>query len=76
MKVKTSIIITKSVLKEIDATVSRWGNRSLFIEEAVIHYLNRRKRAEKGKRDLDIINRAACELNREADDSLTYKADN
>jgi metal-responsive CopG/Arc/MetJ family transcriptional regulator len=73
MKVKTSITISKNVLKEIDLVISKSGNRSLFIEEAVKNYLMHKKRAVRNKNDLEIINRSADELNKEAGDILSYQ---
>jgi metal-responsive CopG/Arc/MetJ family transcriptional regulator len=73
MKVKTSITLSKSLLKEIDLIISKSGNRSLFIEEAIKNYLIHKKRNLRNKNDLDIINRSADELNKEADDILSYQ---
>lgn len=73
MKVKTSITLSKSILKEIDLIISKSGNRSLFIEEAIKNYLIHKKRNLRNKNDLDIINRSADELNKEADDILSYQ---
>ena len=73
MKVKTSITLSKNLLKEIDAIISKSGNRSLFIEEAIKNYLTHKKRDLRNKNDLEIINRSADELNREANDVLSYQ---
>ena len=73
MKVKTSITVSKNLLKEIDSIISKSGNRSLFIEEAIRNYLIQIKRNLRNKNDLDIINRSADELNKEADDILSYQ---
>jgi metal-responsive CopG/Arc/MetJ family transcriptional regulator len=73
MKVKTSITLSKGLLKEIDLIISKSGNRSLFIEEAIKNYLIHKKRNLRNKNDLDIINRSADELNKEADDILSYQ---
>ncbi len=73
MKVKTSITLSKNLLKEIDSIISRSGNRSLFIEEAVKNYLNHKKRFLRDQKDLEIINRSANDLNKEAEDALSYQ---
>jgi metal-responsive CopG/Arc/MetJ family transcriptional regulator len=73
MKVKTSITLSKGLLKEIDLIISKSGNRSLFIEEAIKNYLIHKKRNLRDKNDLDIINRSADELNKEANDILSYQ---
>ncbi len=51
------------------------SNRSRLIEEAVVDFLARRKRAQREARDLAILNRHAESLNREVRDVLTYQAD-
>lgn len=74
MKIKTSITISKDLIKEIDSVISKSGNRSLFIEEAVIDYLKHRKRLTRDQKDFEIINNHSDELNNEAADILTYQA--
>ena len=73
MKVKTSITLSKELLKEIDAIIATSGNRSVFIEEAVRAYLNAQKRHIRDNNDLEMINRTADELNNEARDVLSYQ---
>jgi len=73
MKVKTSITISKELLREIDRIVSKSGNRSLFIEEAVREYLKGKKRQLRDRNDTEIINRSAADLNSEAEDVLSYQ---
>ncbi|MBP7737502.1 MAG: ribbon-helix-helix protein, CopG family [Spirochaetes bacterium] len=73
MKVKTSITISRELLKEIDRIISKSGNRSLFIEEAVREYLKGKKRQLRDRNDTEIINRSAGDLNREAEEVLSYQ---
>jgi metal-responsive CopG/Arc/MetJ family transcriptional regulator len=73
MKIKTSITLSKNLLKEIDSIISKSGNRSLFIEEAIKNYLNHKKRFLRNQNDLEIINRSADDLNKEAEDTLSYQ---
>lgn len=73
MKVKTSITLSKSLIKEIDTVITKSGNRSLFIEEAIKNYLTLQKRFKRNNNDIEIINRMADELNSEADDILSYQ---
>ena len=73
MKVKTSITISKNLLKEIDLIISKSGNRSHFIEEAINNYLNQKRRITRNKKDLILINNSADELNKEAEDILSYQ---
>ena len=74
MKVKTSITISKNLIKEIDSIISKTGNRSIFIEEAVKNYLIQRKRFIRNQKDIEIINNVADELNKEAEDTISYQA--
>lgn len=73
MKVKTSVTLSKELLKEIDRIISRSGNRSLFIEEAVREYLKGKNRRLRDQNDAEIINRLAGDLNGEAEDVLSYQ---
>jgi metal-responsive CopG/Arc/MetJ family transcriptional regulator len=73
MKVKTSITLSKELLKEIDKIISKSGNRSVFIEEAVKAYLIGKKRQFREQKDQEIINRSSGDLNKEAEDILSYQ---
>lgn len=73
MKVKTSITLSKNLIKEIDTVITKTGNRSLFIEEAIKNYLTLQKRIKRNNNDIEILNRMADELNSEADDILSYQ---
>jgi metal-responsive CopG/Arc/MetJ family transcriptional regulator len=75
MKGKTSITLADSILEEIDNIISLKGNRSLFIEKAIIYYLEKRKKDERNKKDLEIINKTAAKLNKEAEDVLSYQVE-
>ena len=70
MRVKTSITLPEDLLKSIDR---RESNRSAFIEKASRAYLASTERMERDARDLEIINRNAKRLNREAMDALKYQ---
>ena len=73
MKVKTSITLSRDVLEVIDARAGRERSRSEFIEAALRAFLDQTRRDERSARDLDILNRQARRLNREAADVLTYQ---
>ena len=73
MKIKTSITLSKNLLKEIDSIISKSGNRSLFIEEAIKNYINHKKQYLRNQSDLEIINNSANDLNKEAEDILSYQ---
>jgi hypothetical protein len=61
-------------LHGIDRAAGSKQSRSAFIEAVLAQYLRDRARAERGARDLAIINRNAEQLNREALDALEYQA--
>jgi len=48
-------------------------NRSEFIEKAVKDYVERQIQREKDLEDLDILNKKADKLNKEAEDVLSYQ---
>ena len=73
MKVKTSVTLAEDLLKAIDEQSGPHKSRSEFIEKAVRTYISQAIRDRKNARDLDIINRRADRLNREANDVLTYQ---
>jgi metal-responsive CopG/Arc/MetJ family transcriptional regulator len=75
MRVKTSITIDESVLRAIDKATSRTRSRSRVIEDAAREFLARRARTAREARDLDILNAAADELNREMQEVLAFQAD-
>jgi metal-responsive CopG/Arc/MetJ family transcriptional regulator len=75
MRVKTSITIDESVLRAIDKATSGTRSRSRVIEDAAREFLARRARTAREARDLDILNAAADELNREMQEVLGFQAD-
>ncbi len=75
MKIKTSITLDEDLLKYIDDEFGEQINRSQFIEEAVKEYVSRRMHSKRDRTDLEILNRKADKLNKEAADILSYQAD-
>ncbi|MBI3014239.1 MAG: ribbon-helix-helix protein, CopG family [Candidatus Tectomicrobia bacterium] len=74
MKVKTSITLSEELLKAIDKRAKQFKkNRSDFIEAAVWAFVGQLLRDEQNARDLEIINRRADYLNKEAADVLEYQ---
>jgi metal-responsive CopG/Arc/MetJ family transcriptional regulator len=73
MKVKTSITLSRELLEAIDRYQSEYKSRSEFLEAAARSFLARLAREKAERRDLEIINRHAVELNAEAEDVLTYQ---
>jgi metal-responsive CopG/Arc/MetJ family transcriptional regulator len=74
MKEKTSITLSKEVIAGIDRIVGSKRSRSAFIEAVLTQYLRRRARSQVEARDLELINKAADELNAEVEDVLRYQA--
>jgi len=74
MKVKTSITLSEDLLKVIDVCAKQRKNRSDFIEAAVRAFIGQMMREEQNARDLEIINRRADHLNKEAVDVLAYQS--
>ncbi len=75
MKVKTSVAISEEVLAAIDEIAGRPGNRSRVIERALVEFIESRRCEARDARDLEIIDRYADELNREAEDVLAYQVE-
>jgi metal-responsive CopG/Arc/MetJ family transcriptional regulator len=70
MRVKTSVTLPATLLKEIDRHNS---NRSAFLEEAAQLYLAQRAKHDRDAKDSAIFAKAADRLNREAADVLEYQ---
>lgn len=64
MRVKTSVTLPSSLLKEIDRLDS---NRSAFLERAALSYISKRLKSELDAQDAAILERVADELNRQSD---------
>lgn len=75
MKVKTSITLSKELLREIDNLQIQEKNRSGLIERAIRFYIERIKRDLRERKDIEIINKYAEKLNREAEEVLSYQVE-
>ncbi len=75
MKIKTSITLSEEILKEVDKLSGRYGNRSILIEQAVREFLAAGAKRRRDLRDIEILNRRADALNKEAKDVLSYQVD-
>ena len=73
MKIKTSITLSKEVLKAIDLYIGEYRSRSVFIETAARKFIAQLAKKEAERRDLELINRHSETLNAEAEDVLTYQ---
>jgi metal-responsive CopG/Arc/MetJ family transcriptional regulator len=74
MKEKTSVTLSREVLTGIDRIAGPRQSRSAFIEAVLLQYLRDRDRARRDARDIEIINRYAEKLNRDAEDGLDEQA--
>jgi metal-responsive CopG/Arc/MetJ family transcriptional regulator len=70
VRVKTSITLPKDLLGRLDRVDK---NRSALLERAAQAYLAQLERHARDRKDVEIINRNAERLNREAMDALEYQ---
>ena len=75
MKVKTSVTLSEELIEAIDRRGDQFKNRSDFLELAAKAFLARLERDELNARDVEIINRNAKRLNREAADVLAFQVE-
>jgi len=75
MKRKTSITLSPATLQAIDEIAGPRQNRSRVIEQAILEFIERRRREAREARDLGILNRCADRLNREMADVLAYQVE-
>lgn len=74
MKEKTSVTLSPEVLIGIDRLAGSKRSRSAFIDEVLRQYLRERTKVVREARDVEIINRNAKRLNRDAEDGLEDQA--
>jgi len=70
VRVKTSITLPKELLGKLDRMDK---NRSALLERAARAYLLELERQARDLRDIEVIDRVAERLNREAVDTLDYQ---
>ena len=73
MRLKTSVTLEEETVAALDREAGTVINRSRLIEQAILEFLDRRRRAARDTRDLNLINRSAHELNEEMADVLDYQ---
>jgi len=74
MKIKTSITLSRELLREIDARIQpQQRSRSEFIEEAVRAFLAQADRVALQAREAALLRRHAAALNVEMADVLEYQ---
>jgi metal-responsive CopG/Arc/MetJ family transcriptional regulator len=74
MKQKTSITLSRDVLRNVDRITGTKQSRSAFIETVLRSYLLQEARTQRDRRELEILNRNADRLNREAEDGLEHQS--
>lgn len=75
MKVKTSVTLSPETLRAIDEIAGEVLNRSRIVEQAILEFIERHRRAVRDARDLEILNRSADVLNKELEDILAYQVE-
>ncbi|MCF7953779.1 MAG: ribbon-helix-helix domain-containing protein [Spirochaetales bacterium] len=73
-KIKTSITISNEILSEIDHLMPKNGNRSSFIESAIKFYIAQKYKEQRNRHDLELLNANYEDLNKEANDILSYQS--
>ena len=72
---KTSITLEQEVITAVDEAAREGESRSRVIERLLRQSFSARERVKIDKRDRNIINEHADELNQEAVDVLAYQTD-
>ncbi len=70
MRDKTSVTLPQELLTRIDRVDK---NRSALLERAALAYLDHLARQDRDRRDIELINRNAERMNKEAEDVLEYQ---
>lgn len=75
MKVETKIIVEKRLLQDLEGYLKVNGRTSLseLIEDLLRAFLVKSKKPSYNHAELDLINKNADELNKEAGDVLNYQ---
>lgn len=78
-KVKTSVTISKDLLKEVDVFAKDYRNRSEFVETALRDLIERKRRQQKPKlteeEEVELMNRYADKHREELLETLSYQID-
>ena len=73
MKLKTSITLSEDIVKMVGKAGKKDESRSEVIERLLRDAFAAQQRSEADSRDLELLNRYADELNRQAEDVLDYQ---
>jgi metal-responsive CopG/Arc/MetJ family transcriptional regulator len=78
-KVKTSVTISKDLLKEVDIFAKHYRSRSEFVETALRDLIERKRRQQKPKlteeEEVELMNRYADKHREELLETLSYQID-
>ncbi len=78
-KVKTTIVISEDLLKELDEFANGECNRSEFVEKALQKHLDNlklwRRIRENAEEEKEILNRMAVEQREEIEDNMRFVAE-
>ena len=78
-KVKTTVTISKDLLKEVDSFAKDFRNRSEFVETALRDLVERKRRQQKPRltreEEIAILNRIGTEQREEILENLEIQAD-
>jgi metal-responsive CopG/Arc/MetJ family transcriptional regulator len=74
MKQRISVTLSADVLSRLDRMAGSKHSRSAVVESILRDYFRQRARTQAQARDLKRINKAAEQLNAEAEDSLDYQS--
>ena len=75
MKIKTSITLSEDLVRDVDELSAQYGSRSAVVELAVREFVAAEVRRKRDTRDIEILNRRADALNKEAEDVLSYQVE-
>jgi metal-responsive CopG/Arc/MetJ family transcriptional regulator len=75
MKVRTSVTLPEELLVKVDKLAGAKRHRSKVVESALVAYVDRERSKMPNKRDLQILNKFADILNKEAAEVLEYQAE-
>ena len=76
MKIKTSVTLSEDIMHTLEKDAREGESRSEQIERLLRERLNQREHERREAKDIELINKHANELNKEAEDVLEYQGDN
>lgn len=73
MNVRMSVMLPEDLFQTVKTLSHHYKNQSAFVETALRQFIKQIQREEQQKRDIEIINRHADQLNAETQDALRYQ---